>query len=128
MAGSFHARTTVLLTANGVVAASRRLGIGSALARARLRDARTEGCEFAVLAPSPDGAKLYKALGFQSHVNRPIAGFTLRSRNAPSSDCCVDQARAPAPVLQNAARAKSKAGPAGYGWSSLRMSNSSSPN
>jgi hypothetical protein len=75
MAASFQADTTVLLTANGVMASSRRLGIGSALARARFRDARAEGCEFAVLAPTPDGAKLYKALGFEAHAQPPDRWF-----------------------------------------------------
>jgi GNAT superfamily N-acetyltransferase len=63
-ASAFFMETTVLLTSVAVVPDARRRGIGRALAVARLREARERGCTTALLAPSPDGAKLYASLGF----------------------------------------------------------------
>jgi len=67
MASAFLAGEIVLLTAVGVLVHERRRGVGRLLALTRLRDARESGCTIAVLAPSPDGAKLYNALGFETH-------------------------------------------------------------
>jgi GNAT superfamily N-acetyltransferase len=77
MAAAFHAGVTVLLSAVAVLPAARRRGIGRALALARLRDARDGGCETAVLAPSPDGAALYRSLGFETHPQPPDRWFYL---------------------------------------------------
>ena len=84
MAGAFYTGTTALLIANAVLASSRRSGIGSALARTRLRDARAQGCELAVLAPSPDGAKLYESLGFETHPQPPGRWFYAPPQQLPS--------------------------------------------
>ena len=64
-AAAFYDPPTVLLTTVAVLPRSRRRGIGRALALARLDDARRRGCTKALLAPSPDGAKLYESLGFE---------------------------------------------------------------
>lgn len=57
----------MLLSAVGVLDDEQRRGIGRALAATRLREARKRGCAIAVLAPSPDGAKLYTSIGFETH-------------------------------------------------------------
>ena len=67
IASSFQKGHTVLLSTVAVIPTARRRGIGRALAYTRLRDARANGATIAVLAPSPDGAKLYQALGFTTH-------------------------------------------------------------
>ena len=78
MASAFYAGGgTVMLTALAVLPDSRRQGIGRALALARLQEARKRQCELAVLAPSPDGAKLYETLGFETHPQPPDRWFYL---------------------------------------------------
>jgi GNAT superfamily N-acetyltransferase len=67
MASAFHTDGVVLLSAVGVVVDERRHGIGRALAATRLREARGRGCKLAVLVPSPEGAELYRRLGFERH-------------------------------------------------------------
>ena len=66
-ASAFYGAPTVLLTGVSVVETARRRGIGRALALTRLREARERGCKLAVLAASPEGARLYEALGFETH-------------------------------------------------------------
>jgi GNAT superfamily N-acetyltransferase len=83
MAAALYSGTTALLIANAVLASSRRSGIGSALARTRLREARAEGCELAVLAPSPDGAKLYESLGFETY-SQPSGRWFYAPSELPS--------------------------------------------
>ena len=84
MAAAFHTGRTVLLTAVGVLPSARRRGIGRALALARLREARDRGCDSAVLAPSPDGAALYRSLGFETHPQPPDRWFYLPPPPQPS--------------------------------------------
>jgi GNAT superfamily N-acetyltransferase len=67
LASAFYGEDVVLLATVAVVPEHRRAGIGRALALTRLREARRRGCTHAVLAPSPDGAKLYESIGFTSH-------------------------------------------------------------
>jgi GNAT superfamily N-acetyltransferase len=67
MASAFYTDDAVLLTSAAVRPDRRREGIGRALALTRLREARERRCEHAVLAPSPDGAKLYETLGLEIH-------------------------------------------------------------
>jgi len=67
MASAFYAGELAYLTDLAVLDDERRRGIGRALALTRLRQARELGCRTAVLGPSPDGAKLYGALGFETH-------------------------------------------------------------
>jgi GNAT superfamily N-acetyltransferase len=76
-ASAFYAGDDVLLTAVAVLEELRRQGIGRALALTRLREARGRGCTGAVLGPSPDGAKLYEALGFETHDQPPDRCFYL---------------------------------------------------
>jgi len=64
-ASAFYGTTFVLLTQVVVEEAFRRRGVATALAAERIERARGLGCEHAVLGPSPDGAKLYAALGFE---------------------------------------------------------------
>jgi GNAT superfamily N-acetyltransferase len=75
MASAFFTDGAVALASVAVLPSARRQGIGQALALARLREARARGCEFAVLAPSPDGEKLYLTLGFESHPQPPDRWF-----------------------------------------------------
>jgi GNAT superfamily N-acetyltransferase len=67
-ASAFFTPPTVLLNAVAVLPRLRRRGIGRALALARLRDAKARSCTTAILAPSPDGRKLYESLGFHPEV------------------------------------------------------------
>jgi GNAT superfamily N-acetyltransferase len=76
-ASAFFAGEHVLLTAVAVLEDARRQGIGRSLAAARLREARERGCKAAVLAPSPDGAKLYGALGFRTYEQPADRWFYL---------------------------------------------------
>lgn len=64
MAAAFYTCETVMLTAVAVLEEERRRGVGRALAMMRLEEAQMRGCTSAVLGPSPDGVKLYQALGF----------------------------------------------------------------
>jgi GNAT superfamily N-acetyltransferase len=82
MASAFYGKEIVLLTAVGVLDDEQRRGIGRAFALTRLREARDRGCKLAVLAPSPDGAKLYQALGFETHPQPADRWFYL-----PPSGC-----------------------------------------
>jgi GNAT superfamily N-acetyltransferase len=86
MAASFDADAIVLLSAVAVVADERRRGIGRSLALARLRDAREHGCALAVLAPSPDGVKLYGSLGFEAHRQPQNRWFFLPVPSAPADE------------------------------------------
>jgi GNAT superfamily N-acetyltransferase len=76
-ASAFYGDEDVLLTANVVLEDARRQGIGRSLALTRLREARERGCKGAVLAPSPDGAKLYEALAFQTYEQPADRWFYL---------------------------------------------------
>jgi GNAT superfamily N-acetyltransferase len=64
-AAAFYGETTALFTHVGVMEHARRRGVATALTAARLRDAREQGCEYVVLGPSPDGAKLYASFGLE---------------------------------------------------------------
>jgi GNAT superfamily N-acetyltransferase len=77
MASVFLAGETALLTAVGVLDHERRKGVGRALALTRLRSARERGCSMAVLAASPEGARLYKTLGFETHAQPEDRWFYL---------------------------------------------------
>ena len=79
MAEAFFTGSIVLLDSVAVRPFARRRGIGRSLALARLREAHDRGCDVAVLAPSPDGAKLYEALGFERHASPPGRWFYLPS-------------------------------------------------
>lgn len=73
-AAAFYGTGFVLLTQVIVDEASRRRGVATALVAARLRAA---GREFALLSPSPDGAKLYGALGFELRSTPPNRWYYL---------------------------------------------------
>jgi GNAT superfamily N-acetyltransferase len=77
MASAFFGEKLALLTAVAVLEPERRRGVGRSLALARLREARERGCTRAVLDPSPDGAKLYATLGFETHRQPPDRWFYL---------------------------------------------------
>ncbi len=79
MAVAFFTESIVLLDSVAVRPFARRRGVGRSLALTRLRDARDRGCDVATLAPSPDGAKLYEALGFERHPGPPNRWFYLPS-------------------------------------------------
>jgi GNAT superfamily N-acetyltransferase len=72
-ASTFYGAGFVLLTQVIVDAAFRRRGVATALLAERLRDA--DGV--AVLGPSPEGAKLYRALGFELHRTPPDRWYYL---------------------------------------------------
>jgi GNAT superfamily N-acetyltransferase len=76
-ASAFFGDATVLLTQVVVVDAAQRRGIGTALAHARLREAKARGCRLAVLAPAPDGVPFYRALGFELHRSPPDRWYYL---------------------------------------------------
>ena len=80
IASVFYAEEIALLTGVAVLDDSRRQGIGRSLALTRLREARERGCRLAVLTPSPDGAKLYQALGFETHPQPVRRWFYLPQR------------------------------------------------
>jgi GNAT superfamily N-acetyltransferase len=82
MASAFFGEEVALLTALAVLERERRRGVGRALAAARLREARDRGCTLAVLDPSPDGAKLYESLGFETHRQPPDRWFYLPTADA----------------------------------------------
>ena len=52
------------------------------LTLARLRDARARGCTSAILAPSPDGRKLYASLGFRTQPQPPGYWYYLPHRSS----------------------------------------------
>ncbi len=70
-ASAFFAPPLAYLNTVAVRERRRRRGIGTALAHARLREARARGCTEAVLAASPDGSKLWRALGFRAEPQPP---------------------------------------------------------
>lgn len=81
-ASAFYSSTFVLLTQVIVDDRFRRRGVATALAAERIERARELGCEWATLGPSPEGAELYAALGFEllpAPPDRwyylPVAGF-----------------------------------------------------
>lgn len=76
-ASAFFAPPSVLLNAVAVRPHAQRRGIGRSLVRARLLDARRQGCTKAVLAPTPDGGKLYASLGFRHRSQAPGHWFYL---------------------------------------------------
>jgi predicted acetyltransferase len=67
MASAFYVGELALLTSVAVLPDVRRQGVARALALSRLRTACERGCKLAVLAPSPEGAALYRTLGFEMH-------------------------------------------------------------
>jgi GNAT superfamily N-acetyltransferase len=77
MAAAFFTPDAVLLSAVGVLAQERRRGIGRLLATIRLEEAKDRGCGVAVLAPSPDGKKLYDSLGFETRPQPADRWFYL---------------------------------------------------
>lgn len=77
MASAFYGEEIVLLTAVCVLEDQRRAGVGRLLALTRLREAVERGCTLGVLAPSPDGAELYRTLGFEMHNQPPRRWFYL---------------------------------------------------
>ncbi len=78
-ASAFYGASTVLLTQVVVDERFRRRGVGTALVARRLDDARELGCDHVALAPSPDGAKLYAALGFELTRTPPNRWYYLPS-------------------------------------------------
>ncbi len=76
-ASAFYGRTFVLLTQVVVDGAFRRRGVATALAAERIERARGLRCDVATLGPSPDGAKLYAALGFELLRSRPNRWYYL---------------------------------------------------
>jgi GNAT superfamily N-acetyltransferase len=81
-ASAFFAPPTALLNTVAVRPHMRRRGIARSLALARLRDARTQGCTTAILAPSPDGTKLYASLGFRLQPDATGHWFYLPNRSS----------------------------------------------
>jgi GNAT superfamily N-acetyltransferase len=79
-AAAFYGATSALFTHVGVVPHARRGGVATALTAARLRDAREHGCERVVLAPSPDGAKLYESFGLTRQPTQPNRWYYLPVR------------------------------------------------
>jgi GNAT superfamily N-acetyltransferase len=61
---AFVTGDVLLLHELAVVEDERRRGIGRALVLGAVTEARSFGCQVAVLAPTPDGRKLAEALGF----------------------------------------------------------------
>lgn len=76
-ASAFYGVSTALMTQVIVDETFRRRGIGTALVAVRLHDARELGCGRATLGPSPDGAKLYAALGFELSSTPPHRWYYL---------------------------------------------------
>jgi GNAT superfamily N-acetyltransferase len=81
-AGSaFFSPPVVLLNTVAVRPHVRRRGIGRSLTRARLLDAKRRGCTTAILAPSPEGGKLYASLGFRTRPQPAGRWFYLPPPN-----------------------------------------------
>lgn len=76
-ASAFFMPPVVYLNSVAVRPSAQRRGIGRSLALARLREARGRGCTSAILAPSPDGGKLYRSLGFEPQPEPPGYWFYL---------------------------------------------------
>ena len=76
-AAAFYGETSALFTHVGVAEHARRRGVATALTAARVREAREQGCERVVLAPSPDGAKLYESFGLTVQRTRPNRWYYL---------------------------------------------------
>jgi GNAT superfamily N-acetyltransferase len=77
-ATSFRFGTGVALVRCCVRKAARRRGIGTALSRARLEGAVSDGATHAVVAPSADGFRLHRSLGFVAVRVPPDRLFHLR--------------------------------------------------
>ena len=77
MASAFYTDELVYLTDLAVLEEEQRRGIGRALAMTRMREGRERRCTKAVLGASPDGAMLYRALGFETHRQPPDRWFYL---------------------------------------------------
>lgn len=77
IARAHYATGAAVMQHVGVLPGERRRGVGRALAHARLAEARRRGYEHAVLSPSPEGAKLYGALGFAVEAFPPDRWFYL---------------------------------------------------
>jgi GNAT superfamily N-acetyltransferase len=70
-ASAFFTSRTVLLEHVNVDEDERRRGIGTALALARLHEARRLGCELGVFGTTPESAALYEQFGF---TTQPVDG------------------------------------------------------
>jgi GNAT superfamily N-acetyltransferase len=79
-ASAFYGSSFVMLTQVVVDDVFRRRGVATALAAERIERARELGCEVATLGPSPDGAKLYAALGFELLRSPPNRWYYLPVR------------------------------------------------
>jgi GNAT superfamily N-acetyltransferase len=79
-ASAFYGSSFVLLTQVIVDDAFRRRGVATALVAERIERARELGCEAATLGPSPDGARLYAALGFELLRGPPNRWYYLPVR------------------------------------------------
>ena len=79
MAAALVSGDTLFLTDSAVVPDARRRGVGRALALTRLQFGSDNGCARAVLAPSPDGAELWRSLGFVESRQPPRRWFHLPS-------------------------------------------------
>jgi GNAT superfamily N-acetyltransferase len=86
MASAFFGRGLAVLEHLAVVEPERCRGIGTALAQARLQEARRRGCRAVVLAPSPDGEKLYASLGFTAAAQPAGRWFYLPLRPPGPAD------------------------------------------
>ena len=86
-ASAFFAPPTAYLNTVAVRERRRRRGIATALAQARLREARARGCTEAVLAASPDGSKLWRALGFRPEPQPPGYWYYLPNRRSKPNHC-----------------------------------------
>jgi GNAT superfamily N-acetyltransferase len=77
LASAFFTSTTVLLEQVEVVEDERRRGIATALALARLHEARRLGCELAVFGTTPESAALYERFGFTTQPDEGRRWFYL---------------------------------------------------
>jgi GNAT superfamily N-acetyltransferase len=77
MATAFFDRGIALLEHVAVLPEERRRGIATALARARLSEARRLGCTWAVFATTPESIVLYEPLGFTTAPSPPGGWFYL---------------------------------------------------
>jgi GNAT superfamily N-acetyltransferase len=79
-AAAFYGEASALFTHLGVAPHARRRGVATALAAARLRDAREHGCDRVVLAPSPHGSGLYASFGLTVRRTPPNRWYYLPVR------------------------------------------------